>query len=217
VPDLVSPEPDRPLPARLARLLATVSVARLAGVAAAVLLAGAASWWLLRVPEPPVETRLPMAPGAGSTVAATPTTGAVLVVQAAGAVAAPGVYRVASGARVADLVDLAGPAADADLQALALASLLHDGQRVWVPLVGEPAPPPVAGGGGLAEPAGPLDLNTATAEQLDTLPGVGPATAARILEHRARVGRFRQVEDLLDVAGIGPARLEALAGLVVVR
>jgi competence protein ComEA len=217
VPDLVSPEPDRPLPAHLARLLDSVSPARLVGAAGVVLLVAAASWWLLRSPEPPVETRLPMAPGAGSTVAAPPTTGGVLVVQAAGAVSAPGVYRVASGARVADLLELAGPAADADLQALALARLLHAGQRVWVPRVGEPVTPPVGVDGGPAVPVGPLDLNTATAEQLDTLPGVGPATASRILEHRARVGRFRRVEDLLDVAGIGPARLEALAGLVVVR
>ncbi len=77
---------------------------------------------------------------------------------------------------------------------------------------------PSAGvGGAAAAPSGPVDLNTATAEQLDALPGIGPTTAQRILEHRARIGRFQRVEELLDVPGIGQAKLDALDGLVVVR
>jgi competence protein ComEA len=115
--------------------------------------------------------------------------------------------------------DAGGVTAEGDPAAIALAVVLVDGQRVYVPRLGEivpvaPASPPT--GPATAAPAGPLDLNRATAEQLDALPGVGPATAAAILAHRDRNGPFASVEGLLDVRGIGPAKLDGLRDLVTV-
>jgi competence protein ComEA len=142
-------------------------------------------------------------------------------VQAAGAVAAPGVYSLPAGARVHELISMAGGVtADGDPAAIALAVVLVDGERVYVPRLGEivpiaPVPPPVTGTGA-ATPTGPLDLNRATAEQLDGLPGVGPATAAAIVAHRDHNGPFASVEGLLDVRGIGPAKLDGLRDLVTV-
>lgn len=162
----------------------------------------------------------------------------LLVVQAAGAVREPGVVRLPAGSRVDDLVQAAGGFADgADRDRVNLAALVADGERVWIPAVGEEAAPdvvaggggggggPVASGGssgsatdpgGGSTPAGPVDLNRATAVELDALPGVGPATAAAILAHRDEVGRFTSVEQLLDVRGIGEAKLEQLRPLVTV-
>ncbi len=222
--DLIRPAP--PLNWRdRAGALATGAVrpAKLAAVAAAVLVVAAAGWWLLRAPAASVEDRLPLAPGASPTTAAAPraatTTVAdgVLVVQAAGAVARPGVYRLPEGARVTDLVDAAGgPTPLADLDALALAAKLTDGQRVYAPQQGEVvvALPSPAGTPGSDAPVEPIDLNTATADQLDGLPGVGPATAAAIVAHRDRHGAFRSVDGLLEVRGIGPAKLDQLRELV---
>jgi competence protein ComEA len=153
-----------------------------------------------------------------------PTTVPGIVVHAAGAVRQPGVYLLPAGARVADLLDRAGgPTAETDLDRVNLAAPLADGQRLYVPRRGEQAPAVVgpdggAGGGGEGGagslPAGPVDINTATAEQLDTLPGIGPATAAAIVEHRERTGPFASVDALLDVRGIGPAKLDAIRALV---
>jgi competence protein ComEA len=133
---------------------------------------------------------------------------------AAGAVARPGVFRLPPGARVTDLLDAAGgPTPDADLDQLNLAAPVADGERVYVPRKGE-APLPAAGSGTAAAPQGPVDLNTATPEQLDSLPGVGPATAAAIVDYRTHHGRFRSVDDLLEVRGIGAAKLEQLRAKV---
>lgn len=161
---------------------------------------------------------------AAGTAAGATTTVPGMVVHAAGAVRQPGVYLLPAGARVADLLDRAGgPTADTDLDRLNLAAPLADGQRLYVPRRGEQAPPVVGPDGGVAAPgvsvagsvpAGPIDLNTATVEQLDTLPGIGPATAAAIVDHRERTGPFASVDALLDVRGIGPAKLEALRELV---
>ena len=141
------------------------------------------------------------------------------LVHAAGAVVRPGVYPVAAGARVADVVEAAGgPAPDADLQQLNLAAKVADGERVYVPRRGEVLPVPV--GPGTADPGtgrsatGPVDLNTATADQLEALPGVGPATAQAILDYRREHGRFRSVDELIDVRGIGEAKLAALRSKV---
>lgn len=208
--------------------------ARLIAGAVVVVLVAVAGWWILRPPPAPAtELSLPYAgqrAGGGSPASATSTTAAEpeeVVVHAAGAVVAPGLHRLPAGARVADLLDAAGgPAPEADLDRVNLAAPLADGERVWFPRLGEEAPPEVAGssggdgaaaaaaGGGAA--AGPIDINTATAEQLAELPGVGPSIAAAIVRHREEVGPFRSVDDLLDVSGIGPARLEQLRGLVTV-
>jgi competence protein ComEA len=194
------------------------AVAGLAGLAvAAVLVAG-----LLRTSPPPPEFTLPRAAESPSAPTSPRPGGPVplATVHAAGQVANPGVYSVPAGARVADVLTAAGGTlAEADVAQLNLAAKVADGERVWVPKLGE-APPAVAaagpgpGGAGAKTLTGPVDLNTATAEQLDQLPGVGPATAQAILTWRTRNGRFRSVADLLEVPGIGPAKLEALRPLV---
>ncbi len=164
----------------------------------------------------------PAPEGPAASVPGAPATPPVTVtVHVAGQVASPGVYAVPAGGRVADAVIAAGgTASEADVEQLNLAARLSDGERIYVPRKGE-APPPAspslaAAGGSTAggAPAGPVDLNTATAEQLDALPGVGPATSKAILTYRANHGRFRSVTELLEVPGIGPAKLEALRPLV---
>ena len=145
-----------------------------------------------------------------------------VTVHVAGQVASPGVYAVPSGGRVADAVIAAGgAAAEADVEQLNLAARVSDGERIYVPRKGE-APPPVVGPAPASSsaaskggaPAGPVDLNTATAEQLEALPGVGPATSKAILAYRTSHGRFRSVTELLEVPGSGPAKLEALRPMV---
>ena len=235
---LARPEPPPTWRDLVDRVVPPDRAARLRIVGGVVLLlaAAAVTWWLLRPPPAPAtELSLPYAGGgaptspASAAAASTTTTTAVpeLVVHAAGAVAAPGVVRLPAGARVADLLAaVGGPAPDADLDRVNLAAPLADGQRVWFPRIGEVAPPSVPGEGGpappdgagptAAAPAGPVDLNAATAAELEELPGVGPTIAAAIVEHRERNGPFRAVDDLLDVAGIGPSRLEQLRPLVAV-
>lgn len=157
---------------------------------------------------------------------------APLVVHVAGAVLEPGLVTLADGARVADAIVAAGGLRpDADLGRVNLAEKLGDGGRLYVPAVGEMAPPLVghsagssvgpSGGAGVGPSGGagggvPLDVNRATEAQLDELPGVGPATAAAIVAHRDRNGPFASVEELGEVRGIGPAKLEALRPLVTV-
>lgn len=123
-------------------------------------------------------------------------------VHVVGAVRQPGVYALAAGSRVADAVEAAGAADDADLAALNLAARLTDGQRLRVPQVGETAPAPTTAPAERARaPAAPparVNLNTATAADLDALPGIGPALARRILEYRAQHGSFTTVEQLRD-------------------
>jgi competence protein ComEA len=187
-----------------------------------VLLLAVTAWWLLRSPAPPVERTLPVAratttvAAASSSVAAAaaPVTTAIeVMVQAAGAVAAPGVYRLPLGARVQDVVTAAGgPTATANLQAIALASKVVDGQRVYVPAVGETVGTDTVPPG----PAPPLDLNQATLEQLEALPGVGPTTAQAIIDYRTRHGPLSSVDDLLEIRGIGPAKLDGFRDLVTV-
>jgi competence protein ComEA len=127
-----------------------------------------------------------------------------------GAVRRPGVYRLPPWARL----DLAlrkagGPNRSADLAAVNLAAKVADGQQVVVPRRST-AGGASAAGAGAAEAGAPVSLNTATAEQLDELEGVGPATAEKILEWRRQHGGFSSVDDLKQISGIGPKRFEAL-------
>ncbi len=238
--------------ARLAIVRESVTPVRVVMAVAAVAAAVAFGLVFLRTPSHPAELVLPKAgdvPPATSTASGGPAgpagpTGAgpptsatggggvgVVTAHAAGQVAAPGVYSVPAGSRVADLVTAAGGfLPEADLDRLNLAAKVVDGTRVYIPRKGEspPSEAPVGNPGGLAgdagggagspgaAPVGPVDLNTATAAQLDTLPGVGPATANAILTYRTRNGRFKSVTELLEVPGIGPAKLEAIRPLVMV-
>ena len=149
-----------------------------------------------------------------------------IVVHVVGAVVSPGVVVLDDGARVADAIAAAGGAAsDADTEQLNLARVLGDGEQVRVPHAGEqlvapdpgPSPPGGASGGGAAGASGGstpgggvVNINTAGAAELEALPGIGPALAARIVEYRDGHGPFASVDDLTDVPGIGPAKLEAL-------
>lgn len=249
------PAPVEPAPGRAPRELlanwrdtagarwhATTWPMRVGGLVLALVAAGAA-WWLVRPPaHARIEDLLPRAgasgtgatgpsvvgaSGAATGIAVATTTAAPgLVVHVVGAVRAPGVVRVPTGARVLDAVDAAGGLLpDADVARVNLAARLVDGQRVAVPAVGEPVPvavdatggaPAGAGAPGVASPAAPIDLNEATEAQLETLPGIGPATAAAIVAHRTQHGPFRSVDALTDVRGIGPAKLEQLRAYLVV-
>jgi competence protein ComEA len=137
-----------------------------------------------------------------------------LFVHVVGAVRRPGLYRVPDGARVADAVTRAGgPTPKAQLELVNLAARLADGEQVVVPRRGATGVPAAGGAGGTA-PLGPVHLNSATLEQLDALPGVGPVTAQKILDYRQQHGGFGSVDELDAVPGIGPARLANLRALV---
>jgi competence protein ComEA len=146
---------------------------------------------------------------------AKPATAKLLVIDVAGAVRRPGLYRLRSGSRIDDAIAAAGgPTGKAQLDAVNLAAPIADGEQVVVPgrgAAGAAASPPAAG----SSPTAPLDLNTATPEQLDALPGIGPVTAQKILDYRQAHGPFHSVAELEGVPGIGPARLAQLKGLVI--
>jgi competence protein ComEA len=138
-----------------------------------------------------------------------------LVVHVAGAVFRPGLYRLPDGSRVDDAIAGAGGAKPrAALELVNLAAPVADGQQVLVPVRGSGG----ATGAGVAAPeaaaGAKVHLNSATLEQLDELPGIGPVTAQQILDYRAANGAFRSVDELDAVPGIGPARLEQLRPLV---
>ena len=148
-----------------------------------------------------------------------------LVVHVVGAVRRPGLYHLHEGQRVADAVARAGgPTGRADLAALNLAAPLVDGTQVLVPArvaiaaPGSPSAPDEASGAGAATGGAgaqpKVSLATATLEQLDALPGVGPVTAQKIVDYRTEHGPFRSVDDLDQVPGIGPTRVENLRDLV---
>jgi competence protein ComEA len=140
-----------------------------------------------------------------------------LVVHVAGAVREPGLYRLEEGTRVADAVARAGgAAASADTSAINLAAPLVDGMQVVVPARVEAATSGAGQASGDASAVAParVSLSSATVEQLDALPGIGPVTAQKIVDHRAEQGGFRSVDDLDAIPGIGPARVEQLRELV---
>lgn len=151
---------------------------------------------------------------------ATPTRVAFIVAYVSGAVRAPDVYQLPVGARVKDLVLAAGGLSDdADIERINLAAPIADGQHVRVPWIGDTTPgaeATTAESGAGAGSGGLLDLNRATAAELDALPGIGKVLAGRIVEWREREGPFQSVDDLGKVEGIGPALLAKLAPLVTV-
>jgi competence protein ComEA len=139
------------------------------------------------------------------------------VVDVAGAVRHPGLYRLRSGSRIDDAIAAAGGSkAGAQLASVNLAAPVADGEQVVVPGRGAggaaaAASPPTAG----SSPSAPLDLNSATLEELENLPGIGPVTAQKILDYRQQHGAFHSIDELQGVPGIGPAHMAQLKGLVI--
>ncbi|MGQ9541696.1 MAG: helix-hairpin-helix domain-containing protein [Armatimonadota bacterium] len=178
--------------------------------------------------QPPVT---PEPPPSAAAPSASSTESAEIVVHVAGAVKKPGVVKIPRGSRVDDAVRAAGGfGSQADPDSINLALLLEDGKQVYVPRKGELVE--VEGRVGVVSPApssagksarqgeqlvGKINLNTATAEQLESLPGIGPVTARAIIEYRKQNGGFRSIEELLEVHGIGEKRLEQIRPFVVVR
>lgn len=157
----------------------------------------------------------PVSTSTGGSSGALPHADPVVVVDVAGAVRHPGVYRLPTGARVLDAVRRAVPMRGAQLGAINLAERLADGEQVVVPARGALAPTGSTGGsGGAAAPGAIVHLNSATLEQLESLDGIGPALAQRIVDYRSAHGGFRSLAELDQVSGIGPARLAALHGHV---
>jgi competence protein ComEA len=133
------------------------------------------------------------------------------VVDVAGAVANPGVYRMPAGSRVNDAVQRAGGATGkANIEGINLAARLSDGQQIVVPEKASGSTTAASTGAGGASSEGPIGLGTATLEQLDTIEGIGPVTAQKILEFRDQHGGIASLEQLDQIDGIGPATMEAL-------
>jgi competence protein ComEA len=154
-----------------------------------------------------------LAPPAAAPAETTPA--ARLVVDIVGAVRRPGLYRLGQGARIADAVARAGGATrKADLALINLAAPLADGEQVVVPSRGAAVAGAGIAPGATGAASGPVHLSTATLEQLDALPGIGPVTAQKILDYRQNHGAFTSVDELDAVPGIGPARLDQLKDLV---
>ena len=168
----------------------------------------------------PAGTTTPAAPlpPPGPGTSATGSAHTRLVVDVVGAVRRPGLYRLEQGSRIADAIARAGGATPkAILAQVNLAAPLADGEQIIVPKRGAPgaAVPGPASASGVGAPNAPVQLSTATLEQLDSLPGIGPATAQKILDYRTKHGAFSSVDEVDAVSGIGPKRLNQLRDLVV--
>ncbi len=190
-------------------------VRRVAGVALTLVLGGLGIAVFVTAVTPHGSSTVIAPGGPASTSEPTPGRAAAseIYVHILGQVVRPGLYALPDGARAVDAVAAAGgftPTADAG--GVNLARFVSDGEQIIVPALGAPVPGTAPGVGG----DGRVNLNTADATALDTLPGVGPATAQKILAWREQHGRFESVEDLLDVGGIGEAKLDAIRDLVTV-
>lgn len=229
-PDLPRPDPPRPLPPpargieRLREHWDDPRV-RIGALLAAAFVTGFV-WYQLGVGQSsdaagsqPTAGSVPITRTAASPTASSRPTG-MLIVHVAGDVVRPGVVRVSAGARVVDAIEAAGGGLpDADLDRLNLAAKVTDGQRVAVAKIGAPAPIETGAATGGADPAGgaatgPINLNTATATQLEELPGIGPSLAAAIIAEREKRGGFTAVTELQDVRGIGELRYADIKDLV---
>ncbi len=230
--------PPRPVPRGVTEYLAEIrdwATDPRVRVGALLLAAAIAGYFWYQVGQGQTSSTLPAASSIPSSprqhsFRSTTTTKPPFLVHVAGAVARPGLVRVPGGARVADAIAAAGGGLpDADLDRLNLAAKVTDGQRIPVAKIGAPgasAPvdgsatgvdPSAGGSGGGASGAptgGPVDLNTATETQLETLPGIGPSFAAAIIRERERRGGFTSVDQLRDVRGIGEKRFAELKPLV---
>jgi competence protein ComEA len=150
---------------------------------------------------------------AGGTLAVDQQGGTDVVVDVAGAVSDPGVYRLPAGARVNDAIQRAGGAtARAEIDSINLAARLTDGQQVVVPerLNGSSATAASSTGGTGMDPAAPINIGTASVDALDTIEGIGPVTAQKIVEFRDQHGGISSVDQLDQIDGIGPATMDAL-------
>jgi competence protein ComEA len=197
-----------------------------AGLAAlaVLILAGAVFWYVRSLPKP-VTITTPGGEGTKRAVAvASPSPSpAVVFVHVVGRVHRPGVYELHEGDRVIDAIRAAGGAKqDADLRSINLAALLTDGEQIIVWKRGAPGDPfSVSGpagssGSGSGGPPALINVNTATLDQLESLPGIGPSLGQRIIDYREQHGPFASVDDLLNVSGIGDQRLADLRPLVTV-
>jgi competence protein ComEA len=147
-----------------------------------------------------------------------------ILVNVVGAVPRPGLYEFPQGSRVRDAVNAAGGLlTDADTAAVNLAAPLEDGQQLEIPSLngeagGTPAPAPTAGPTRAAVPTASelVNINTATLEELDKLPGIGPTTAQNIIDYRTEHGPFQRIEDLMNVPNVGPATFDRLKELITV-
>jgi len=234
VEEVFRPEPARNVSERAQAWIGWFGLSRLIASAVAVLIVCGGAYWLVRTPPPPSEAALPRVEAAGSPVSTLPTPIATapevpaaptlgVTVHVAGSVLTPGVYELATGARVHEAIDRAGGiTGDADVDTLNLAAPIADGSRIYVPAVGEEVSAaalidvPFVEGAVDAGLAGPVNVNQATAADLDGLPGVGPATSTAIITERQRNGPFLSVDDLQRVPGIGPAKLASIRDLVTV-
>ncbi|QSB17161.1 helix-hairpin-helix domain-containing protein [Natronosporangium hydrolyticum] len=205
-------------PGRLARLAGHAfdpgrpGLRALAAVAIAVVVGAAVlAWWSRPQPEPVT----PQLSATGAAVVATPTGPAVLVVAVTGLVREPGLVELPPGARVADAIEAAGGLLpEAEIDQLNLARKVSDGELIAVGV--DPPPDELAGAASGAATGGPVNLNTATLEQLQGLPGIGPALAQRIIDYRDTHGPFTSVGQLRQVSGIGEVRFAELQELVTV-
>ncbi len=168
--------------------------------------------WALRRPEPPAIAILTATPRPTETPRPTATL-AVIIVDVRGAVAQPGVYTLEVGSRVQDALKRAGGTLpNAETRTFNLARKLNDGEQIYVPTFAEATLVPTATPGKgtrvptpTKTPMGKININTATVEELDVLPGIGPAIALRIVDYRTQKGPFKKIEDIKDVRGIGDA------------
>lgn len=197
--------------------LDTLSRGEVAGLIVVMIavLGGAGLWYARSLPRP-VTIAEAAGPGVAQATSGSPSPEVMLIVDVAGAVHQPGVYEFAEGDRVIDAIERAGgPKPKADLSLLNLAAPLTDGTQILVPSTGPPGAAP-APGSVPGSTAGLININTASATELETLSGIGEVLAATIVEYRDQNGPFASVDDLEDVSGIGPATLEEIRDQVTV-